>query len=277
MSNVKSYKLIKEYPESPKLGAVYTEQKNSRFYINGINTLYCSYFENQSDFWEEVIEKDYEILSFIRIEGQILNKTGDNTFTKTGFSNLSENYLLRHPDWRIHSIKRLSDDEIFTIGDIVQDSLTDELTNFKHQEIVFFNPGNKIICNALSGTTMPLSTIRKVKQLLFTTEDGVDIFEGDIYYVVAKKDIYKSTINSEYEIKAFDLEENNKSFKQYNWNNFWSFSNRERAEEYVLMYKACLSVDDILNVWSELSGNTRESLLDQSKLMSNIIKFAKNK
>lgn len=55
------------------------------------------------EFWEEVIEKDYEILSYIsKLKNAIIS---------------SEDDWINHGDWDIHSVKRLSDGEVFTVGD----------------------------------------------------------------------------------------------------------------------------------------------------------------
>ena len=53
------YILKKEYPGSPKLG-------------NIIDNLENDWIENYPEFWEEVVEKDYEILSYITIESEII-------------------------------------------------------------------------------------------------------------------------------------------------------------------------------------------------------------
>lgn len=53
--------------------------------------------------WEEIIEKEYEILCY----SQERNR-------------LSHSLTKRDVTWEIHSIKRLSDGEIFTIGDSIK-------------------------------------------------------------------------------------------------------------------------------------------------------------
>ena len=75
----KKYKLIKEYPGSPELGIIAEER-----YV----------MKDQPEYWEEVVEKDYEILISRVVPQEIL------------------------------SVKRLSDGEVFTIGDEVMWDLT---------------------------------------------------------------------------------------------------------------------------------------------------------
>lgn len=64
---MKKYKLIKEYPGSPKLGTEIINNEN----VNSAHTLDKTHYYNgykiqeYPEFWEEVVEKDYEILSYI--------------------------------------------------------------------------------------------------------------------------------------------------------------------------------------------------------------------
>jgi hypothetical protein len=107
---MKRYRLIKKYPGSPELGAIWDECSTD-----------CPKYP---EFWEEVIEPTFEILSFKR------NNSSQN-YKDTLFI-LDEKTKLFNPTFRhsnltlehclkggfyIHSVKRLSDDEVFTIGD----------------------------------------------------------------------------------------------------------------------------------------------------------------
>ena len=61
------YKLIKEYPGSPKLGTILTHEELQ----------YC----NQNEYYQEVVKKDYEILSQIGL----LNVATDLIYTESYF------------------------------------------------------------------------------------------------------------------------------------------------------------------------------------------------
>jgi len=89
--------------------------------------------ENNSEFWEEIIEQNYEILSFY-FHGKIYEKTGEisdhyltgkpyNVFRVKGQTGMITNERVEtrsfDENFYIHSVKRLSDREIFTIGDRV--------------------------------------------------------------------------------------------------------------------------------------------------------------
>ena len=101
------YILKKEYPGSPKLG-------------NIIDNLENDWIENYSEFWEEVVEKDYEILSFIVNQdfralrkGEIVNKERPaDRFRGYNISAGDTKGLLELSHWSIHSVKRISDGEI---------------------------------------------------------------------------------------------------------------------------------------------------------------------
>ena len=114
---MKKYKLISTYPGSPKLGTILspkTDVENTNtnnFYWEG------SWF-NPNDFckfWEEVIKLDYEVT-------QVLYATQIRTLYDDFYRLYSDgvgfdlSYLLNN-DGKIHSVKRLSDGEVFTVGD----------------------------------------------------------------------------------------------------------------------------------------------------------------
>ena len=173
------YKLIKLLPfeNSPKIGYISSpnplaEGKTHYWNRNWFNP------ENYPEFWEKV--KDYEILSLARL--------CSIKPTITDVSDYGDGYieaLLKCDKARIHSVKR-NDGEIFTIGDKV----FSEYVNYTINKIGIVN--DKCMVSALYDTNNPndsrlhynLNNLKKAKQPLFTTEDGVDIFEGDkIYWV----------------------------------------------------------------------------------------------
>lgn len=93
--------------------------------------------------------------------------------------------------------------------------------------------------------TIPINnTFCKVKQLLFTTEDGVDIFEGDKYFRI----VSNFEIQQENAIKLGE--------HIYKSQNIIRFSTKEAAEEYILMNKPCLSINDVLTIQNFKSTRT---------------------
>jgi hypothetical protein len=76
-------------------------------------------------------------------------------------------------------------------------------------------------------------------QKIFTTEDGVDIFEGDNYYSVFKADLlYNGMFKAEPTVGG----------RFSNPDTCKVFSTKQAAEEYILMNKPCLSIEDIKSV-----------------------------
>ena len=220
------YKLIKLLPfeNSPRIGYTsepHLSQKDEDHYWNGL------WFnpENYPEFWEEVVEKDYEILSLI--EGKFI-------YPCDKYSKDFINQLFNTLGINIHSVKRLSDGEVFTIGDKV---FNEYVNNYTINKICIVN--DKCMVSALYDTNNPngsrlhynLNNLKKAKQPLFTTEDGVDIFEGEYYYPVEKE--------------FYFLHEKQTNHHCTNEEKFWIFSTKEKAEEYILMNKPVLSLKEI--------------------------------
>lgn len=184
----------------------------------------------KGDDWEEVIEKDYKILSLWN-QGSEYPKLPDGNFGSR-CCQISTSVMDQYP---IYKIKRLSDGEIFTIGDIINYNKSDNKL-FKNCTIKNFTTEKcgeiKIWATSVMGY-FELEYIEKIKQPLFTTENGVDIFEGDIYYIV---EIFRNYNLITRKCTAKDLKVNGQL----------NFSTKTKAEEYVLMNKPCLSLNDII-------------------------------
>ncbi len=247
---MKKYKLIKELPfeNSPKIGYISIGKFGHRdHYWNG------NWFnpQNYPEFWELVVEKDYEILNlffdghFYELSNKKLNKTEFKYLSKTidghcGLTDLNIKFEDSEMNVKIHSIKRKSDGEIFTISDkirFIDESLEETypcriIKSFKIKDNTIIS-----ICDD-NGVEILLKNLKHVKQPLFTTEDGVDIFESDYYYPVEK--LY------------YFLHEKQKDHHCTNEDKFWIFSTKEKAEEYILMNKHCLSLNNIFKDVEEM-------------------------
>lgn len=196
---MKKYKLIKDYPYSGyQLNQVI---ETEIIWINGQKV----YLKNYPEFWEEVVEKTYEVLKRSYHECKSVSNGGYYEV--------------------IESIKRTSDGAIFSVGDYYEVSIR----GFGKRRINSFDVrGDALFINY--GDSL-LDSLLPPKKPLFTTADGVEIFEGDTYYYICGDFIIlKATGNN--------VEE------------FLSFSTREKAEEYVLLNKPCLSINDVSNIKS---------------------------
>lgn len=213
---MKKFKLIKKYPGSPKLGTKLTpkvDKENTdtnNFYWEG------SWFNPNDfhEFWEEIIEKNYEIL-------EIQGKYGS-------ISSYIEEYDSDLKNKFIYKIKRLSDGEIFTIGNIVTGNSN---IRYNISSFVINKRFNKIIIN---GSDIHLDECKKEK-LLFITEDNVNIFEGDKYSVI-------DILENRYKVMYNTTISGSKSSR------YILISTKEKAEEYILMNKPCLSYKEASDI-----------------------------
>jgi hypothetical protein len=219
------YKLIKTYPGSPKTLGLEIHNNGpfwqSKFCVDNVEHFHKGFSEfnpNQyPEFWEKVVEKDYEILTFIQTEGISKGWVTPPDYAKRNYDFYINNYV-----YKIHSVKRLSDGEIFTVGDNTTTGIIKEFI-FRDDCI------GMVTCEHTSW--VGIKVWRKVKQPLFTTEDGVDIYEGDIFYIA-------------YEHKGLDARPC-KANKHYGKLLCKTFSTYEKAEEYKLLNTPCLSINDL--------------------------------
>ena len=241
---MKQYKLIKTYPNSPELGTIVTYYGNWNMYgITNECIFKADVIENSSEFWEKEVQKEYEILSFIDKPntGRIYKKYTSNLFYSDDSAKLwYESELLKDEDVKIHSVKRICDGEVFTIGDKVINVTNEEITKIKEFST---EPKEKTLGKLCAfyedGSFDYFYDIPKLEKSfpLFKTEDGVDIhvnqysygvylptmkFTGD--YIWRYKDNF-SSISLSKETKYFSTE--------------------EKAKEYIIMNKPCLSINDI--------------------------------
>lgn len=236
------YRLIKKYPGSPGLGTIITKSNGWSHLIEIAN--------QYPEFWEEIVEKDYEILSFKQdskcsdlwtkfSHGWCRNSNGEAVTYPYTDDEILNNHLTNGIKYNIHSVKRLSDGEIFTVGDNVNYSYNNEknqtITKKYIIEKIYFIEKERVSFYVGEGLSLGLNSIKKVIQPLFTTEDGVDIYEGDKLSTVLLDTMELYTVNG--------LAGSNTTPSE----NFKYFSTKKAAEEYVLMNKPCLSINDLKN------------------------------
>jgi len=237
------YKLIKKYPSLPKdweVGMIIGQGDRGTYgdfspcdskYRNSY--IICLDVINYPEFWQPLIKKDYEILS-INHNGNIIK--------------YDYNMELVYSIWKIHSVKRLSDSAIFTISDKITSSSFSKLSDIdKIKE--FYIPDEKFCKmwnNQFTINDLIIRTTRswqsnlhhaiKVKQKLFTSEDGIDIFEGDPYHT--------------YNLKLDILSQCDSACPKRSGKNIDTkyFSTKEKAEEHILLNKPCLSINDLSNI-----------------------------
>ena len=251
-----SYKLKKWYPSLPKdwkVGMLVTKKDKDDIDYNPDCIGYyhykilCIQVENNPEFWEKVVEKDYEILSFIAKTGDVSTRKKDGKFSAYGLMGYyAETVYLLSRDYCIHSIKRLSDRAIFSIGESIN-------TNFSYGDFTntidsfTLDSNNKLIITTfIKGKyntgkhPVRLKNLKKIKTPLFKTEDGVDIYEGMEVIV-----IHPTTLN---------IIVGSKTIEYSSYKNWLKFSTKEAAEEFILMNKPCLCLNDIQHLLKDGSS-----------------------
>jgi hypothetical protein len=188
------------------------------------------------------VKKDWEILSFEGVTASRLlwTKQKNGLFSVNCSLNKlgthSEEYLLQE-GLKIQSVKRLSDNEVFQIGDTVKTTqLTFVIEKFsinvhRPSEILLSSSEHTFICN--------LNEVFKSKPILFTTEDNIGIKKGDLYYFVIDS---KVEILNPWTVKSHVC----------NWDTLTKsplghvqFSKKEAAEDWIILNKPCLSYLDV--------------------------------
>lgn len=263
---MKKYKLIKKYP-----GVKLEVGDIVEYIIPPSGTIYQYYCVKKSEgisgvlpqdypeFWKEVIEEEYKILSFTNPNGtpMMVGETDQGWFTgvqETGSNNYRNVKWLLIREYKILSIKRLSDGEVFTIGDTVTDVMSDNKNVTISRLSIHLN---KLCIEVVKGsltTNVTLSFLDKVKQPLCKSEDGVDIYEDDLVVCFDKEDWI--TRNEKYSFQPRDVKDPNYLF----------FSTLEAANEYILMNKPCLSLQDVMTAGYGMGEYARLEAVVKSKI-----------
>jgi hypothetical protein len=242
--------------------------------------------EEYPEYWEEVIKKEFEVLTIRRNSdfneifsvkeyddsGAFLSKVDINhsSHEELGFNGKkdSKDYIERQ--FHIYSIKRLSDDEVFTIGDIIYSG---DFKPTKLETITIRDNGGiamwgKYHSNMLGEIGLASCIIKKP---LFKTEDGVDIYEGDNYwFIILNKANYPALVDKEWKPICIQAENHNPEFTheelQKNLGNV-TFSTKEAAEEYILLNKPSFSYNDIIKAMKKVGiiGGTMDELTEKVK------------
>lgn len=276
--NQRKYKLIKEYPGSCKIGTeiVYNHSLDNFIYnvetptandiaiipLEGIirtSRWSTTLFENYKEYYQEIIEKEYEILTLS--DGGTLvsyDKSEIGTYNVPMNIHYSTKELwlecfLRHNFWKIYSVKRVSDGEVFIINDKIFIGLS------QSYEIKSINISNQykggISIEISLGGYFSIMDIKKCKIPLFTTEDGVDIFDIETsVFEVIKCNLHLNR-NIPYGCANHNLGENFPSLV---------FSNEESAQNYIDLMKPKYSKKDIID------------LLDKYKTKRDVINYLDN-
>lgn len=242
----KKYKLIQIYPFSPKkLGIII--QKNGTWWQTSFgesseNTFHRnSNVFNPEDYpeqWEEVVEKDYEILSFKLHQHCIAKLCNDGLYHTVLNDQIgkTEGEMLKG-EYYIHSVLRKSDGEVFTVGDKA-------ITKYGDYGIIieFENKFNNIYITTESGNNRcKLKDLKPIKKPLFTTEDGCEIYNGDKYYLVSMGSLNKQLYVNRYTAHPKGLWQSK--------NNIHLFGDIDNANEYIRKNTKLFTTEDGVDIF----------------------------
>lgn len=188
--------------------------------------------EPSSEYWEEIVEKDYEILEITFEDGKpcpykLFGGCYDSKehFIECFLNASSCNY-------KIHSVKRLSDSKVFSVNN----EIAYKNKIYTIEIIYLLEDGVRFYVG--QGLNFGIKNISVFQRPLFKSDDGKQIFEGDevIYKVTDFFDVL-----ADYCVKSEAL----------NYIKGRTFSTKKAAENYIKMNKPCLTYKEILNLYDE--------------------------
>lgn len=247
---MKKYKLLKKYPSLPTTMEVgfeveWNERVNRYHHAPTLDLFYDDWVENFPEFWEEVGIKEFKILTQVK-DGYLFDEVveGDGISVCVA-SVVSKDNILK--------VKRLSDGEVFTLGDSVALNKGWEKDNCVIYAFKMYECGTlKVVINenGTYGTYRFPYKFYHVKKSLFTTEDGVELFDGDSYYrVLGDFTLSKFTIN-----KTFSNSYAGAKF----------FSTSVVAKKYIKQNKPILSLKDLAEIMEGTFTKSIKELLKDS-------------
>lgn len=180
-----------------------------------------------------------EVITFDKkgkcIERSIFASSANGTLSLNGFFNvraISDRTI-------IHSIERLSDGQIFTLGDIISAKEWKEINGSKEDKIITisFDKTRPIRCE--KGWIVDIEDIIS-SMLICITEDNVRIYSNlkDAIVKVDENFNYSSIKleNTKYECELYKDDKKTKFF-----------SSQIAAKEYIIFNKPCISITDLVS------------------------------
>lgn len=214
----KKYKLKKCFPGSPPTDTIVKQRTIGYQSDGGFGSFFNEDIENYPEFWEEIKEKEWKIIEF----------TADIELPIPAIFD----WCIWRDLLKIKSIIRKTDNTIFSIGDKIK---MIGHANDKSPEQITKIELNKEGIPCLFTNTFHNNGINIMKAIksekLFTTEDKVDIFKGDLYFYVDD---------------CFDIVGVRAGITS-GTNGFKYFSTEKAAKDWIDLNKPMYSKKDLLN------------------------------
>lgn len=195
------YKLIKEYPGSPKLGTIISmrEGTNMHFY-GGLQIQSPNKFPEYWIPFNSMFNLDYEIVRIKNPAGTIITYDKGKCINRNDGLSISctldlDQVLLTDPT--IIAVKRLSDGVVFSIGDTIEYQVCDKWPPSSRSKIIRFSIYEDTIDIHTDKFTSARSWcsfkggVRIVNDFSFITQDGVEITSPTTGYYAIYSDTLK--------------------------------------------------------------------------------------
>ena len=239
---MKKYKLLQDYPLLPntmKAGfeVEWNNPLNAYHHAPTLDVFTKSEVEKNPKFWEKVIIKEFKILFQIK-DGYLFNEVieGDGISVRLA-SVVGKDKIIK--------VKRLSDGEIFSFEDKIAPEPFVRDRKFTVIDKIYFNEHNQLSYSTKDGAAPKTFIFSKdtthYKAPIFTTEDGVDMYEGDTIHVPQLDYTGKVTT----QILSYKITSNARV------DGSKIFSTKDAAWEYILFHMKTLSVKDVFEAWKE--------------------------
>lgn len=217
--------------------------------------------------------EEWEILAF-KIPGnehwevtKIVNGSWDN------WSDLHVKTQLEKGIWKIKRVKRLSDGEIFSIGDEVEVFISNKRNTVKinfticaftlseNERMMLMGKEYDYyidLCPCAPRNNENFKLQKSKKQPVLIAQDCVEVFEGDEYYTVCENS-YNISINTATKDCVKKL--NNKTK---------IFSTKEKADNYIIWNKPMLSLKEIAGIYPGINKNHANTPSHQAELLKKL-------
>lgn len=142
--------------------------------------------------------------------------------------------VMRRVEGVITEIKRLSDDVVFKVGDKTNRGIIIRIKPHHTHGIYFYCVDNNDILGASS-----ILFIEALRKVLFVSADGVNIYDGDIFWFVDRDFNYVLHLATEVSVSKQDLKT--------------TFSTKKAADEFFRMNKPNYSLKEISDLLIKLN------------------------
>lgn len=244
---MRKFKLIKKLPfeGSPDIGYISTERLGEE----GAHYWNHNWFhpEDYPEYWQEVKEEFPKIISFKNKNRNTwfsLKSNGKFAYVSDdGFRDKEE--LLKDTNFEIYEVA-VAETEVYKLGDLVNNPKLQRPMPFIITKFYFDCNNEHILCNGEccgNGHVSVMKVEHYTKpEVLFVTEDKIEIFEGDSYYFIVEND--KDIIPTAWTIQAHEAAVNCKRFCPLGK---VQFSGYKAAEKYINENKPIYSKKQIRN------------------------------